>query len=59
MLDRIRSYRPSNWARLLLVGDWSMTLNGSRLHEIMVNTMTDKSLQCFEGTSVSATKAIL
>ena len=59
MLDRSRSYRPSNWARLHLVGDWKLTLNGPQLHEIMVETTVDELLQCLEGTSVSATMPLL
>ena len=38
--------------------DWRVTINGSQLHEIMVETMVDELLQCLEGTSVSATKPL-
>lgn len=59
MSNRSRSYRPGNWARLLLVGDWKATLHGSQRHEIIVKTAVDGLLQRREVVSVSASKALL
>jgi hypothetical protein len=41
------------------MGDWKVTLNGSRLQEITVKTMVDELLQCLEGTSLCTTKPLL
>lgn len=59
MLIRSRSYRPSIWARLLLVGDWKVTLNGSYRDQINVKTASEEIIRCLDLTSVSTTKALL
>jgi len=59
MLPRSKSFRPSIWARLLLVDDWKIILHASRRDRIDLKTSVEEQLSCQDITAVSATKALL
>jgi DNA helicase-4 len=59
MSDRVRTYRPGFFARLLPQGKWKVTLNASLPASIHLNVGDAVKLSCLDVIAISVSKALL
>ncbi|NTH53711.1 UvrD-helicase domain-containing protein [Agrobacterium rhizogenes] len=59
MSDRVRTYRPGFFARLLPSGKWKVTLNSSLPAAVQLNVSGAVELPCLDVMAISVSKALL
>ena len=56
MLSRVRTYRPSIWARVFLMHNWKVALDPRRHTRILLG---EREIACIDLTSIDVSKALL